>query len=169
MKVDLRLKDKIFLLIVGVIILLTLTQKIVFLVGGSKETIEEEKTTNQLSMVKIGEKAVLQVFVAETPKEQFQGLSGVAKIDENKGMLFAHKNKGRQAYVMRGMMIDLDFIFIRDNQVVDIAKNIAKEYWGEIIGGDDYNFVLEVNAGWSSRNNIQLGDKVEISGLSKNK
>ncbi|HHX58273.1 MAG TPA: DUF192 domain-containing protein [Candidatus Moranbacteria bacterium] len=162
MQINLRLRDKIFLAILAVMLLLFMVQKI------TSFGKPEEAKKNDLVVVEIGEKATLQVLVADTPQKQFQGLSGVEQLDSNKGMLFVHENLGRRAYVMREMKIDLDFIFIRDDQVVDMAKNIAREYQGEIAGEADYNFVLEVNSGWISQNDIQLGDRVKISGLSEN-
>ena len=106
--------------------------------------------------------ASLGVFVADTEQERYDGLSGLEEIAYNEGMLFVHDTPGRHAYVMRGMLFDLDFIFINGDKVVDIARNVAQEYSGEVVGAADYDKVLEVNAEWTRYNNIKIGQNVKF-------
>lgn len=157
---SLRLKDKIFLAIMALGLVFVLVQKVI-----PKD--DEEKSREQTVTVTFNEKDSVRALVAADPQSMFRGLSGVEQLEDDQGMLFVHEQSGKHAYVMRGMLFDLDFIFILDDRVVDVAKNVAREYGGKIAGETDYNRVLEVKAGWVGRREINLGDKVEISGLDK--
>ncbi len=102
----------------------------------------------------------LNVKVADSDEERYKGLSGYSSLSDSEGMLFVHSEVGRHQYVMRGMNFDLDFIFIKDDQVVDIAKNVSMGYKGIIQGATDYDKILEVPAGWCDKKGVKLGDKV---------
>lgn len=154
MKIKLSVKDYIFAVIVAVALVLGIIQLI-----GDKN--KQAEMNSEKARVVVGE-SVLSVFVADTEEERYQGLSGVEKMEAGQGILFVHESPGRHAYVMRGMLFDLDFVFILGDQVVDIAKNVAREYKGEIRGAADYDKVLEVNAEWARFNNVKIGQHVSI-------
>jgi len=100
------------------------------------------------------------VKIADSEEERYKGLSGYKQLSNDEGMLFIHPKVGRHQYVMRGMNFDLDFIFIRNNRVVDIAKNVSMGYKGIVQGATEYDKILEVPAGWCDKKGIKLGDKV---------
>ncbi len=118
------------------------------------------KKDNKLAM-KLADKIIF-VSVASTPGERYQGLSGMEKLKENEGKLFIHQRLAKHQYVMRGMMFDLDFIFIKDNQVVDIIEKIPKEFKGIIQGKKRYNKILEMPSGWVKKNKVKVGDKINL-------
>lgn len=120
---------------------------------------KNDKNKMEQIVLKVGGNK-LKVKVADDDKERYNGLSGYQALDDNEGMLFVHPEIGRHKYVMRGMNFDLDFIFIRDDKVVDIAKNVSMRYKGIIQGATDYDKILEVPAGWCDRKGIKLGDKI---------
>lgn len=146
-----KLKDKIFIGVVILGLIVFGVQKIWL-----KDNENEKKGVSQL---RIGETEIV-VGVADEEEERYQGLSGVEELADDQGLLFVFENVGRPAFVMREMEFDLDFIFINDDQVVDLAKNVAYEYQGEIRGATDYDQVLEVKAGFIDRNKIEIGDEV---------
>ena len=117
---------------------------------------------NDLAEIKIGDSRIT-VRIAKTIDEKYKGLSGRKKLTENEGMLFLHQRMDSHEYVMRNMNFDLDFIFIRDKDIVDIAKNVSRDYKGVIKGATMYNKVLEMPAGWTSKNNIKLGGEIMIN------
>ena len=112
--------------------------------------------------LKIGQNE-LKVEIANDDKGRYKGLSGHQSLTDDEGMLFVHQNYGQHQYVMRGMTFDLDFIFIKDSKVVDIAKNVSKEYKGVIKGATGYNKILEVSAGWVDKHGVKIGDEVVVS------
>ena len=106
--------------------------------------------------------SILFVEVVSESEEMRKGLGGREEMKASEGMLFVHETAGRRQYSMRDMMFNLDFIFILDDTVVDIAKNVSHKYEGKIAGATDYNYVLEVNAGWTRFNDIKIGTKVDL-------
>jgi len=49
---------------------------------------------------------------------------------------------------------------------VDIMKNVPRDYRKVIKGATTYNNVLEVPAGWSDKNKIEIG--VAVGGIGSN-
>ena len=107
------------------------------------------------------------VEVAVTPKERERGLSGRETLAPNRGMLFIFASPGVYHFWMRGMQFPLDFIWIKENRVVDISKNIPpprnSEPQMEVAPSEPVDKVLEVNAGTVGKLQIQVGDQVEYS------
>jgi uncharacterized membrane protein (UPF0127 family) len=152
--VSLKIKDKISIGLVFIALIFILFQKIFF---GEAEVVDNREKIE----LKIGE-AVVKVEVAKTEEEKYKGLSFRDNLNENEGMLFEHKRVGVHEYAMRDMLFDLDFVFIRDKEVVDIIKKASKDFKGAVKGATTYDKVLEVPAGWVDRKGIGLGDVVEI-------
>lgn len=154
---NLKIKDYIFIVLVVIGLLLLGYQK---LFGPKTEDIGDVKKINMV----IGD-SKLMVVIARSEQERYKGLSGIEAIQDDQGMLFIHDDLGRHAYAMRDMLFDLDLVFINDEKVVDIARGVSIMYEGEIKGGADYNYVLEVNADWTKRQDVNIGDEVKIEGL----
>jgi uncharacterized membrane protein (UPF0127 family) len=156
----LRIKDYIFLVIMMIGLIFVVFQKI------SNKNIDNKKFEkgNQIQLEKIIiNNTPLNVVVVSSEELRRKGLGGVEELDSNEGMLFVHEEPFRYSYSMRDMKIDLDFIFINQNKIVDIAKSVSYRYNGAIEGGVEYDKVLEVNADWTKKNNIKIGDLVEFS------
>ncbi len=117
------------------------------------------RSGTEQTILKIGGNE-LRVEIADDEKERYQGLSGKQQLSDEEGMLFIHPKADMHKYVMRGMKFDLDFIFIKDGKVVDIAKNVSMGYKGIVQGATEYDEILEVPAGWCNRRGVKLGDKV---------
>ena len=149
---DLKFKDKAFLFLIGIGLTLAFFQKVFPGTKSPSNLAEAELRINE---------ARVTVELAVSQKDRFSGLSGRKILDWDRGMLFVHEEPGRHGYVMRGMNFDLDFVFIKDDQVVDIARNVASEFSGTIQGATDYDRILEVNADWARRNGVEIGDAVE--------
>lgn len=147
-----KLKDKLFIIIVILGLVVFGVQKIW---PGDKEENKE-----RLTKMTIGE-TVITVGVVDDEEERYQGLSGIESLADDRGLLFVFETAGQHTFVMRGMKFDLDFIFINDNQVVDLAKNVAFEYQGEVKGAVDYDQVLEVKAGFVDLHKIEIGEGVK--------
>lgn len=106
------------------------------------------------------------VDIAKTSQELQTGLSGRKKLKQNQGMLFVFSEKKIQSFWMKDMKFNLDIIWINKNTIVGILENIKKpsEEQTELPTYEspiEVDMVLEVNAGWSKKNKIQIGDKIE--------
>ena len=118
---------------------------------------------NGIHFVKIGGK-MIKVDLAITPDEQERGLSGRKTLKEDEGMLFVFEKTGKYPFWMRDMNFPIDIIWIgKDFRVVYIKKDAQPESYPETFGAEyDANFVLEVNSGFSEKNNLKEGDYVKF-------
>ena len=118
-------------------------------------------TPTSSPIVTIGEKTI-KVTVAKTKEERSKGLSGTTSLEENNGMLFVFDPEASPTFWMKDMLISIDIIWISDGKVVKIDKNVqidSKTY----NPGQPIDYVLEVNAGFSDKNNIKVGDPATIT------
>lgn len=120
-------------------------------------------------VVKIGNSTVV-VETAFTEEERQKGLSGRTSLIKDRGMVFSFGQSGQSAispfFWMKGMLIPLDIIWINDYRVVKIHKNVPPEpeksddkltkYYPD----GPIDNVVEVNAGFSDKYNIKVGDNV---------
>jgi len=116
---------------------------------------------NQENEIQINGQKIL-VEVSQTPNARQKGLSGRENICENCGMLFIFETPQKYTFWMKEMRFNLDMIWIYDNQVLKIVKNIpfAKGV-GEVIDPQIVvDKVLEINAGKSDEWGIKEGDEV---------
>jgi uncharacterized membrane protein (UPF0127 family) len=110
--------------------------------------------------------SIIRVEEAGTLEEQIKGLSNRKYLSPNSGMLFIFKNKQIQKFWMKNMNFPLDIIWINDNKIINISKNLPPEndLPKKIYNSDDLcNYVLEVNAGFADKNNIKIGDYVKYN------
>lgn len=107
----------------------------------------------------------LAVDVADELHEQTNGLSRVEYIAENEGMIFIFPGSIIPAFWMKEMNFALDIIWIdAKNIIIGIEKDVWPETFPKIFSpSSPVKYVLEVNAGWSDKNQISLGDKLEFN------
>lgn len=110
--------------------------------------------------LKIGEK-IVRVEIADTLSSRTSGLSNHNKLADDQGMLFVFQDKAIEKFWMKDMKFNLDIIWIADNQIIKIDKNLPAEGStpNNIYSSDvPINYVLEVNAGWADKNDIKVGN-----------
>jgi len=119
----------------------------------------------------VGTKTI-HVQIANTPDERSKGLSGITSLGENDGMLFVFTPKDAAIFWMKEMLFPLDMVWINNGKIVRIDKNIPKPAAGtsdsqlkKYSAGQLVDDVLEVNAGFSDKNKIKVGDAVNLSGI----
>lgn len=106
-------------------------------------------------------KAVIDLEIADTDYERQLGLMKRVSMEENQGMLFIFPADAMQSFWMRNTLISLDMIFINSNKkIVTIHKNT------KVLSDQSYpstspaRYVLEVNAGFTAKHGVQVGDQV---------
>lgn len=118
----------------------------------------------------------IQVELALTPQEQAQGLSGRRGLKEGEGMLFVFPRPGKYSFWMKNMNFPIDIIWLADPpllseggarggdlKVIYIKKDAQPESYPETYEPDrNAKYVLEVTAGFSQKNNLRAGDKVQF-------
>jgi uncharacterized membrane protein (UPF0127 family) len=108
------------------------------------------------------------VELAKTQAQQQQGLSGRNSLPQDQGMLFVFKTPDRYAFWMKGMKFPLDIIFINNNKIVTIYRNVPVPKDPKATNLPVYlptqpaNYALEINAGQALKHNFKNGDTVKI-------
>jgi len=109
------------------------------------------------------------VEIADNPMKRSRGLSGRAGLEMNEGMLFLFSGAGYQRFWMKGMIIPIDIIWIKDNKIVGFERNAQPEpgvKQGQLnvySPPEAVDKVLEVPAGTVERLDIQVGETVVLS------
>jgi hypothetical protein len=111
----------------------------------------------------------INVEVAKTTDERSKGLSNREKLNDDSGMIFVFTKDSKPTFWMKDTKIALDIIWINDNVITGIERNVQPEPEKDDTELKKYtpsspiDYVLEVNAGFSDKNNIKVGQM--ISGL----
>lgn len=106
------------------------------------------------------------VELAVTSAEKEKGLSYRTNLLPKHGMLFPYDHKERYDFWMKGMQFPLDFIWIADTTVVDIAKNIQPPNGTNLHVVQPHipvDKILEINAGEADAFGIKIGDTVTFN------
>ena len=118
-------------------------------------------------VIKIGEKEVTIIGVADTEEKRNKGLSNTTSLCGDCAMLFIYDKPGIYPFWMKQMNYDLDIIWINGDKVVDITENVKKPFLSEYdkptvlyYSQVPFDRVLEVNADFVKKNNIFVGDKI---------
>ena len=106
----------------------------------------------------------LTVAVVDTNPARERGLSGTKKITDDQGMLFVFDTEDTYAFWMKDMLFPLDIIWLSsDLHIVYIQKNATPaSYPTAFTPTAPARYVLEVNAGFSEKNNVHIGDQVNM-------
>ena len=136
----------------------------------TKDLTKPSSTTTQVKKEVSIEDAAVLAEIADDEAERKIGLSEKAYLGEDEGMLFVFPEKTSSAgFWMKDMKFPIDIVWINDDKVVKIDKNVKPEpgvgdeqlklYYPET----PINYVLEVKAGFAEENSVKPGDKVVIS------
>jgi len=116
--------------------------------------------------VKMGDKTV-NAEIADTFSKQAFGLMGRKNLPQDQGMLFVFSNPGVYKFWMFNTSIPLDMIWTDSNKTVIYIQQNAQPCLllnCATYGPDqDASYVLEVNANYTAKNRISVGDKLQFS------
>ncbi len=110
----------------------------------------------------------ISVRIPKTNKLQQKGLAGVEHLPDSDGMLWTYQVPQRVAFWMKGMLIPLDFVWIRGGYIVSLTEQVpfpVTSYSTDlpiIDPGIPVDGVLEVAAGYVQRHQLKIGDVAEI-------
>ena len=106
----------------------------------------------------------VKVEVVSSLLDMANGLSGRQDLCQDCGMLFKYPDYQIMNFHMKEMNFPLDIIWIKDNTIVGIEKNVPVLTDGKVTkvqSAKKVNQVLEVNAGWAESRNINIGYVIE--------
>ena len=107
----------------------------------------------------------ISVEIADTQEERSQGLMYRKSLNKDVGMLFIFDSQGQHSFWMKNTLISLDMIWIDESlSVVDIKSvyPCTSETCESYTPIKEALYVLEVNLGFAQKNNINVGDTLEI-------
>lgn len=125
------------------------------------------QTNSTINKTVIIEDKEINVEVARTNDERSKGLSNREKLDENSGMVFVFDKNTKPSFWMKDTKIALDIIWINDDKIVSINKNVEPEpnkkdsELKKYPAPSEIDYVLEVNSGFSDKYNIKAGSTVQ--------
>lgn len=127
----------------------------------------ESKMNSNTNYVSLKSGAKLKVELAKTNAEHERGLMYRENLDEDSGMLFIFDNEKVVNFWMKNTIIPLDMIFLDSNKkIVHIEFNAIpcnKDPCKIYPSIYPVKYVIEVNSGYSEKNNINVGDKLEFN------
>lgn len=100
------------------------------------------------------------VLVAINDKDKKKGLSDVKSMNSDAGMLFVWSKPIKPIMVMRDMNIDLDFVFLSNNNTILEVGTFGKDFKDKIIPKDNVSAIIELNVG--NKDNFIVGEKIEL-------
>lgn len=107
--------------------------------------------------------------VADTPEKKEKGLMFVKQLPEDEGMLFLSEQNERQHFWMKNTLINLDIVFIEENQTVSsVAEDVEHTYTYtpdyDIPRVQGYGkYVLELAAKTASNHQVKPGAKITFT------
>jgi|GEM_PF-305953 len=113
------------------------------------------------------------IWIADTPLQQMQGLMFVNDLPADRGMLFVQSAPRNMSMWMKNTLIPLDMLFIdAKGRIVKIAERTEPQSLKTIGSGSPVAAVLELKSGESAQRGIKVGDAVSwravsIKGIAK--
>lgn len=105
--------------------------------------------------------STIDVEFSDNDDERATGLMFRNEMLENQGMLFIFPYEEQQSFYMKNTILSLDIIYVNKNlEIVTIFKNTTPFSLDSLPSDAPAQYVIEVNAGYTNKNNIEIGDKV---------
>lgn len=124
---------------------------------------------NSLTKQVIINDKVINAQLANTKEKRKKGLSGREVLASDEGMLFTFDSSGKHPFWMKDMKIALDFIWIKENKIIDITENVQPPIAGQPDSSlpiyqskEESDKILEVPAQTVQNLSIKVGDTVKI-------
>ena len=107
----------------------------------------------------------IELEIASTPEEQMRGLMFRESLEENQGMLFIYDSENMKKFWMKNTLIPLDMIWVNnDLKIVHIEHAVPciEEECISYTPIAEAKYVIEVNKGFTEKNNININDSIQI-------
>jgi len=126
--------------------------------NGKKPIVDQKSVVISVNDLKI------QAEIADTPAKRELGLSGRTNLGPNEGLLFIFDQPGQYKFWMKDMDFPIDIIWLDENKkIVDITANLATStYPNAYTSLLPAKYVLEVNAGYTANNKVNIGDQTNF-------
>lgn len=126
------------------------------------------QSSQKSPVAKIGNRT-FNLYLTKTNEDKQIGLSKYDKIDDSKAMIFSFEKPDYYSFWMKEMKFPIDIIYVRDDKIVTIHKNVQPPKNDKDLqvysSNKPADTVIEVNAGLSQKYNIKEGDSVKVSNI----
>lgn len=129
--------------------------------SGVRDAVSEARQASQTVEV-AGQ--IVKITVAQSPEEHQRGLGGRASLAADEGMLFVFPEDGKYSFWMKDMLFSIDILWLAvDGTIVYIEQGVAPDtYPGNFASPGPARYVLELPAGFVSKNIVSVGDIVRL-------
>ena len=109
-------------------------------------------------------KTTVNIEIAANQGQKIKGLSGKNYLPANQGILFVEDESKKISIWMKDMRFAIDIVWIDENfKIIHIENNVQPDSFPKIFSSQEpARYVLEVNAGFTTENNIKVGDKIKL-------
>ncbi|MGQ0836020.1 MAG: DUF192 domain-containing protein [Gammaproteobacteria bacterium] len=102
------------------------------------------------------------VWIADTPERQAQGLMFVRDLPPDRGMVFVHEPPRTSSMWMKNTYIELDMLFVARGRIVKIAQRTRPHSLATIAAEIPVSAVIEIRGGEVERRRLKQGDRVRF-------
>ena len=107
--------------------------------------------------------STINIEVADDDAEREQGLMYRDTMAENEGMLFLMESEEIQNFWMKNTILPLDILYVdSERRIVSIHKDCKPYSLDQIVSAKPALFVVEVNAGYTNKYGIKVGDQISF-------
>ena len=121
---------------------------------------KREKSIAYATARKHYKKEDLDLEIPSTPEAFSAGLMFRESLGKDSGMLFIFKEAGEKSFHMTNTTIPLDIAFINEDGIIESIKELKPLDETHVFSDAKVLYAIEVNRGWFTENNVQVGDKV---------
>ncbi len=154
------------------ILILVLGSLTIYMLSSNSKTsgILDIKTVSDNSTVTlkhIPSNRKIELEVAKSIEKRMNGLMLKTSLEENSGMIFISEQESEMTFWMKNTLVSLDVIYLDKNlKVVSFHESTQKNQTTEVYPSNGKAlYGIELNAGWSEKNNLNVGDQFEIVGI----
>jgi len=104
----------------------------------------------------------LQVEVADTPHRHQAGLMFRNKLGEDEGMFFKFKHPQNLKFWGVNTYIPLSIAFVSSDNIIEKISYISPGNDVAVCSDIDCDKAIEANHNFFSKNNVKIGDKIEV-------
>ena len=131
---------------------------LVFFISSNTFSADEIKINNLLSNIE----------VASNPNDRRKGLMFRKSLPEDHGMFFVWEYRKKQCMWMRNTYIPLNVAYIdTKGKILEIYEMLPLSE-DSICSKKRVKYALEVNLDWFKRNNVKVGDQIDITEILDN-
>jgi uncharacterized protein len=125
---------------------------------------------SQLAIERRGGRDTFQIWLAQTPEQQQQGLMWIRQLPADYGMLFLLGEPRPMTMWMKNTYVALDMLFLNSGgRITHVVQRTTPLSETIISSGGEVAGVLEIAAGEVARRGIAVGDRVVHPSLGGNR